>query len=113
MEPEFLTASGDSEHAFTRSFAQMVVSSTNAPLSHIAFRGPTGAVVSTAPVNGQHSREVTGTHHLAQALTEIAEGSRPAIEVTPAGPPARRAGTRATPVAWWARPHRASATAVL
>ncbi|WP_371934435.1 lonely Cys domain-containing protein [Streptomyces glycanivorans] len=83
VEPEFLTASGASEHAFTRTFAQMVAGSTNAPLSHIAFRGPTGAVVSTAPVNGQHSREVTGTHHLAQALTEVAEGSRPAAEVTP------------------------------
>ncbi|MFE8008166.1 lonely Cys domain-containing protein [Streptomyces sp. NPDC057418] len=83
VEPEFLTASGGSEHAFTRDFAQMVAGAATAPLSHIAFRGPTGGVVSTAPVNGQHGREVTGTHHLAQALAEVAEGTRSATDVTP------------------------------
>lgn len=83
VEPEFLTASGGSEHAFTRDFAQMVAGSATAPLSHIAFRGPDGNVVSTAPVNGLHAREVTGTHHLAQALSEVAEGTRPASDVTP------------------------------
>ncbi|MFD8266027.1 lonely Cys domain-containing protein, partial [Streptomyces althioticus] len=83
VEPEFLTASGSSEHAFTRDFAQMVAGTGSAPLSHVAFRGPTGDTVATAPVNGQHGREVTGTHHLAQALTEVAEGTRPAGDVTP------------------------------
>ncbi|WP_331462736.1 lonely Cys domain-containing protein, partial [Streptomyces sp. Z38] len=83
VEPEFLTASGSSEHAFTRDFAQMVAGTGSAPLSHVAFRGPAGDTVATAPVNGQHGREVTGTHHLAQALTEVAEGTRPAGDVAP------------------------------
>lgn len=83
VEPEFLTGSGGPEHAFTRDFARMVAGEAVAPLSHIAFRGPTGDVVSTAPVNGQHGREVTGTHHLALALTEVAEGTRSARDVTP------------------------------
>ncbi|WP_241191730.1 lonely Cys domain-containing protein, partial [Streptomyces sp. ADI97-07] len=83
VEPEFLTGSGGPEHAFTRDFARMVAGEAVAPLSHIAFRGPTGDIVSTAPVNGQHGREVTGTHHLALALTEVAEGTRPARDVTP------------------------------
>jgi hypothetical protein len=82
VEPEFLTESGTSEHAFTRDFARMVADASGAPLSHIAFRDPSGAVT-TAPVNGLHGREVTGTHHLAQALTEVAEGTRPADGVTP------------------------------
>ncbi|MFD5460265.1 hypothetical protein ACFWIR_35480, partial [Streptomyces olivaceus] len=83
VEPEFLTASGGSEHAFTRDFAQMVAGTGPASLSHVAFRGPAGGTVATAPVNGQHGREVTGTHHLAQALTEVAEGTRPAGDATP------------------------------
>ncbi|NEB21835.1 hypothetical protein G3I46_35970, partial [Streptomyces coelicoflavus] len=83
VEPEFLTPSGASEHAFTRDFAQMLAGTGSAPLSHAAFRGPAGDAVATAPVNGQHGREVTGTHHLAEALAEVAEGTRPADEVTP------------------------------
>ncbi|MGC0361510.1 hypothetical protein RKD25_008885 [Streptomyces sp. SAI-124] len=83
VEPEFLTASGGSEHAFTRDFAQMVAGGQTAPLSHIVFRGPTGGAIATAPVNGLHGREVTGTHHLADALTEVAEGTRAAGGVTP------------------------------
>ncbi|MEU1128109.1 hypothetical protein ABZ371_32120, partial [Streptomyces sp. NPDC005899] len=83
VEPEFLTASGGPEHAFTRDFARMVAGEADAPLSHIAFRDPAGGVVSTAPVNGLHGREVTGTHHLAQALVEVAEGTRPATAVNP------------------------------
>ncbi|NEE47973.1 hypothetical protein G3M55_25615, partial [Streptomyces sp. SID8455] len=82
VEPRFLTASGASEHAFTRDFARMVAGTDAAPLSHLAFRGPDGTVA-TAPVNGLHGREVTGTHHLAQALTEVADGTRPATAVTP------------------------------
>ncbi|MFE4690582.1 lonely Cys domain-containing protein, partial [Streptomyces sp. NPDC056749] len=83
VEPEFLTDSGGSEYAFTRDFARMVAGTTSAPLSHVAFRGPTGGVVATAPVNGMHSREVTGTHHLAEALADIAEGTGPATDVSP------------------------------
>ncbi|HWU06182.1 MAG TPA: hypothetical protein VN520_07285, partial [Streptomyces sp.] len=83
VEPEFLTASGGPEHAFTRDFARMVAGAESAPLSHIAFRSPTGDIVSTAPVNALHGREVTGTHHLAHALTEVAEGIRSATDVTP------------------------------
>ncbi|CAD5987985.1 protein of unknown function [Streptomyces sp. KY75] len=82
VEPRFLTASGASEHAFTRDFARMVAGTDAAPLSHLAFRGPDGTVA-TAPVNGLHGREVTGTHHLAQALTEVADGTRTATAVTP------------------------------
>ncbi|WP_143663894.1 lonely Cys domain-containing protein, partial [Streptomyces sp. rh34] len=82
VEPRFLTASGASEHAFTRDFARMVAGAEAAPLSHIAFRGPDGTVA-TAPVNALHGREVTGTHHVAQALTEVAHGTRPATGVTP------------------------------
>ncbi|MEU3053734.1 hypothetical protein, partial [Streptomyces griseus] len=91
VEPRFLTASGASEHAFTRDFARMVAGAEAAPLSHLAFRGPDGTVA-TAPVNGLHGREVTGTHHLAQALTEVARGTRPATGVTPDWA-ARRAGS--------------------
>ncbi|MFJ1801445.1 hypothetical protein [Streptomyces sp. NPDC088180] len=82
VEPRFLTGSGASEHAFTRDFARMVAGTDAAPLSHLAFRAPDGTVA-TAPVNGLHGREVTGTHHLAQALTEVAHGTRPATGVTP------------------------------
>ncbi|MFI2315389.1 hypothetical protein AMK17_31090 [Streptomyces sp. CB00072] len=82
VEPRFLTDSGASEHAFTRDFARMVAGTDAAPLSHLAFRAPDGTVA-TAPVNGLHGREVTGTHHLAQALTEVAHGTRPATGVTP------------------------------
>ncbi|MGW5368849.1 lonely Cys domain-containing protein, partial [Streptomyces sp. NPDC004011] len=83
VEPEFLTASGGPEHAFTRDFAQIVAGEGTAPLSHIAFRGPTGDAVATAPVNARHGREVTGTHHLAEALAEVAEGTRRAGDVSP------------------------------
>ncbi|MEV7653105.1 hypothetical protein AB0O39_02925 [Streptomyces anulatus] len=82
VEPRFLTDSGASEHAFTRDFARMVAGTDAAPLSHLAFRAPDGTVA-TAPVNGLHGREVTGTHHLAQALTEVADGTRAATDVTP------------------------------
>ncbi|WP_435811452.1 hypothetical protein [Streptomyces rubiginosohelvolus] len=82
VEPRFLTASGASEHAFTRDFARMVAGTDAAPLSHLAFRTSDGTVA-TAPVNGLHGREVTGTHHLAQALTEVADGTRTATDVTP------------------------------
>ncbi|MER7550326.1 hypothetical protein ABTX86_10120 [Streptomyces anulatus] len=82
VEPRFLTGSGASEHAFTRDFARMVAGTDAAPLSHLAFRAPDGTVA-TAPVNGLHGREVTGTHHLAQALTEVAHGIRPATGVSP------------------------------
>ncbi|MGW8488081.1 hypothetical protein [Streptomyces sp. NPDC055886] len=82
VEPRFLTASGSSEHAFTRDFARMVAGTDVAPLSHLAFRTPDGTVA-TAPVNGLHGREVTGTHHLAQALTEVAHGTRTGADVTP------------------------------
>lgn len=82
VEPRFLTASGSSEYAFTRDFARMVAGTDAAPLSHLAFRTPDGTVA-TAAVNGLHGREVTGTHHLAQALTEVADGTRTATDVTP------------------------------
>ncbi|MDX3372959.1 hypothetical protein PV390_00955 [Streptomyces sp. ME02-6991-2A] len=82
VEPRFLTASGASEHAFTRDFARMVAGTDAAPLSHLAFRASDGTVA-TAPVNGLHGREVTGTHHLAQALTEVADGTRTGTDVTP------------------------------
>ncbi|WP_318198424.1 hypothetical protein [Streptomyces sp. MCL20-2] len=90
VEPRFLTASGSSEYAFTRDFARMVAGTDAAPLSHLAFRTPDGTVA-TAAVNGLHGREVTGTHHLAQALTEVADGTRTATDVTP-GWAARQAG---------------------
>ncbi|MFE9241403.1 hypothetical protein [Streptomyces sp. NPDC007007] len=90
VEPRFLTASGASEHAFTRDFARMVAGTDAAPLSHLAFRTPDGTVA-TAPVNGLHGREVTGTHHLAQALAEVADGTRTATDVSP-GWAARQAG---------------------
>ncbi|WP_230543806.1 lonely Cys domain-containing protein, partial [Streptomyces griseus] len=82
VEPRFLTPSGVSEHAFTRDFARMVAGTGAPPLSHLAFRSPSGALA-TAPANAQHSREVTGTHHLAQALAGIADGTRPATDATP------------------------------
>ncbi|MFE7449028.1 hypothetical protein [Streptomyces griseus] len=91
VEARFLTASGASEHAFTRDFARTVAGADAPPLSHLAFRGPDGTAA-TAPVNGLHGREVTGTHHLAQALTEAARGVRPAAGVTPDWA-ARRAGS--------------------
>ncbi|MFE9051560.1 hypothetical protein [Streptomyces rubiginosohelvolus] len=90
VEPRFLTASGSSEYAFTRDFARMVAGTDAAPLSHLAFR-TSGGTVATAPVNGLHGREVTGTHHLAQALTEVADGTRTGTDVTPVWA-ARQAG---------------------
>ncbi|WP_354598858.1 hypothetical protein R1Y80_03095 [Streptomyces sp. JL1001] len=82
VEPRFLTASGASEYALTRDFARMVAGTDAPPLSHLAFRTPDGTVA-TAPVNGLHGREVTGTHHLAQGLTEVADGTRNGTDVTP------------------------------
>ncbi|MFD5185382.1 hypothetical protein ACFWMQ_22820 [Streptomyces sp. NPDC058372] len=90
VEPEFLTGSGASEHAFTRDFARMVAGARPAPLSHLAFRGP-GGEAATVEVNALHGREVTGTHHLAEALAEAAEDTRTAGALTP-GWAARRAG---------------------
>ncbi|MYU08039.1 hypothetical protein GTY81_30045 [Streptomyces sp. SID8366] len=76
VTPQFLTRSGKSEEEICRDFAQMV--SGNVAASHVVFRGPDGTGLAKAPINALGRTEVTGIHHLAESLTVVADGQRPA-----------------------------------
>ncbi|MFE2422676.1 hypothetical protein [Streptomyces hokutonensis] len=70
VTPQFLTRSGRSEEETCRDFAQMVSGELRA--SHVVFRTP--GRVSTGRISALDTAEVTGTHHLAESLTEVADG---------------------------------------
>ncbi|MER6691047.1 lonely Cys domain-containing protein, partial [Streptomyces minutiscleroticus] len=70
--PDFLTHSGKSTEEVCRDFADMLAG--NARTSHTVFRAPGGGPAVTAPVNASDGTEVTGTHHLADALGHVADG---------------------------------------
>ncbi|MFI1400899.1 toxin glutamine deamidase domain-containing protein [Streptomyces sp. NPDC020681] len=82
VQPEFLTRSGRPEEEVCRDFAQMVSGGGRA--SHAVFRGPEGSDVDTGPINALASSEVTGIHHLAQALARVADDQHVPREVGPA-----------------------------
>ncbi|MFJ9900775.1 hypothetical protein ACIQPR_46375 [Streptomyces sp. NPDC091280] len=70
VTPRFLTGSGRSEEETCRDFAQMVSGQVRA--SHVVFRVP--GRVATGRISALDTAEVTGTHHLAESLVELAEG---------------------------------------
>ncbi|WP_427924629.1 hypothetical protein [Streptomyces sp. cg40] len=70
VTPQFLTRSGRSEEETCRDFAQMVSGELGA--SHVVFRTP--GRVSTGRISALDTAEVTGTHHLAESLAEVADG---------------------------------------
>ena len=72
MTPVFLTGSGRSTEEVCRDFADMLADTSRT--SHMVFRTPGAAPVVTAPVNASDGVEVTGTHHLADALGHLADG---------------------------------------
>ncbi|MEK8171880.1 hypothetical protein NKH77_28650 [Streptomyces sp. M19] len=104
IEPEFLTPSGASEHAFTRDFAQMVAGESAAPLSHMAFRGPTGDVVATAPVSGATAGRSPAPTTWPRPWSRSPTARVPPRTSRPGGRRGRRARTSASPAAWSA-PH--------
>ena len=71
VTPEFLTRSGRSEEEACRDFAQMVSGEVRA--SHVVFRAPERPVA-TGQVSALDTAEVTGTHHLAESLSHVADG---------------------------------------
>lgn len=70
VTPEFLTTSGRSEEEACRDFAQMVSGQVRA--SDVVFRVP--GRVATGPISALDTAEVTGTHHLAESLVQVADG---------------------------------------
>ncbi len=70
VTPRFLTRSERSEEETCRDFAQMVSGQLRA--SHVVFRVP--GRVSTGRISALDTAEVTGTHHLAESLAEVADG---------------------------------------
>lgn len=70
VTPEFLTRSGRSEEEACRDFAQMVSGEVRA--SHVVFRAPERPVA-TGQVSALDTAEVTGTHHLAESLSHVAD----------------------------------------
>ncbi len=82
VTPDFLTRSGQSSEEICRDFADMLAD--NARTSHMVFRDPRTGQVVTAPVNASDGAEVTGTHHLADALGHVADGDVAPDRVDPA-----------------------------
>ncbi|PWI42165.1 hypothetical protein [Streptomyces sp. ICBB 8177] len=72
VTPQFLTRSKRSEEEVCRDFAQMV--SGGVPASHVVFRRADGSGAVTGPINALGRTEVTGIHHLAEALGDVADG---------------------------------------
>ncbi|XMA40036.1 hypothetical protein O1157_34825 [Streptomyces albogriseolus] len=72
VTPDFLTRSGQSTEEVCRDFADMLADTSRT--SHMVFRAPDGGPAVTAPVNASDGVEVTGTHHLADALGHVADG---------------------------------------
>ncbi|WP_211303332.1 lonely Cys domain-containing protein [Streptomyces milbemycinicus] len=81
VEPEFLTRSGRSEEEICRDFAQMLAGGVS--VSHMVFTDPDGGELVTVPINASDGWEVTGTHHLARALAEVADGLEDLERVDP------------------------------
>ncbi|MER5657477.1 hypothetical protein ABT076_31165 [Streptomyces sp. NPDC002131] len=86
ISPTFLTRSGRSDEEACRDFAQMVSGEVRA--SHAVFRVP-GAGVSTGRISALDTAEVTGTHHLAQSLLQVADGHLDPADTGPAWASAR------------------------
>ncbi|MFD8803811.1 hypothetical protein ACFV0P_34900, partial [Streptomyces atroolivaceus] len=82
VTPDFLTRSGQSSEEVCRDFADMLAD--NSRTSHMVFRDPRTGLVVTAPVNASDGAEVTGTHHLADALSHVADGDVAPDRVDPA-----------------------------
>ncbi|WP_405804152.1 hypothetical protein OG729_03290 [Streptomyces sp. NBC_00210] len=82
VTPVFLTRSGRSEEEVCRDFCQMVAGGY--PLSHVVFRSPDRKLTAISRANASSGWEETGTHQLAQALAEIADGTRPLDDIGPA-----------------------------
>ncbi|ALV31356.1 hypothetical protein [Streptomyces sp. CdTB01] len=81
ITPEFLTRSQRSEEEACRDFAQMVSGQVRA--SHVVFRVP-GERVATAQISALDTAEVTGTHHLAESLAQVADGALDPARTGPA-----------------------------
>ncbi|MEU8788320.1 hypothetical protein [Streptomyces sp. NPDC048643] len=81
ISPEFLTRSGRSDEEACRDFAQMVSGEVRA--SHAVFRVP-GSRVSTGRISALDTAEVTGTHHLAESLVQVADGQLDPARTGPA-----------------------------
>ncbi|PWS40797.1 hypothetical protein DKT74_30940, partial [Streptomyces sp. ZEA17I] len=72
VTPVFTNRAGESTEEVCRDFAIMLAGDGRA--SHLVFRDPAGGSTVTAPANASDGAEVTGTHHLAEALGEVADG---------------------------------------
>ncbi|NYS18156.1 hypothetical protein HFP43_07730 [Streptomyces sp. SJ1-7] len=72
MTPVFLNSTGQSTEEVCRDFAIMLAD--DGRTSHLVFRDPAGGPPATAPANASDGAEVTGTHHLAEALGQVADG---------------------------------------
>ncbi|MEW1773108.1 hypothetical protein [Streptomyces sp. NPDC086777] len=71
VTPRFLTRSGRSEEEACRDFAQMVSGEVRA--SNVVFRAE--RQVATGRISALDTAEVTGTHHLAESLARVADGT--------------------------------------
>ncbi|MBH0242879.1 hypothetical protein I3W98_08775, partial [Streptomyces cavourensis] len=72
MTPVFTNRAGESTEEVCRDFAIMLAGDGRP--SHLVFRDPAGGSTVTAPANASDGAEVTGTHHLAEALGQVADG---------------------------------------
>ncbi|MYW30393.1 hypothetical protein GT040_14135, partial [Streptomyces sp. SID2119] len=72
VTPVFLNSTGQSTEEVCRDFAIMLAD--DGRTSHLVFRDPAGGPPATAPANASDGAEVTGTHHLAEALGQVADG---------------------------------------
>ncbi|MYR96708.1 lonely Cys domain-containing protein [Streptomyces sp. SID4937] len=72
VTPVFTNRSGESTEEVCRDFAIMLAGDGRP--SHLVFRDPEDGSTVTAPANASDGAEVTGTHHLAEALGQVADG---------------------------------------
>ncbi len=72
VTPVFTNRAGESTEEVCRDFAIMLAGDGRP--SHLVFRDPAGGSTVTAPANASDGAEVTGTHHLAEALGQVADG---------------------------------------
>ncbi|MEV5755121.1 hypothetical protein AB0L00_45630 [Actinoallomurus sp. NPDC052308] len=81
VTPVFPTESGQSTAEDSRDFADLVAGGDRP--SSMVFRDPDSGRVASAPINASDDAEVTGTHHLAEALAQAADGEIRPEEVAP------------------------------
>ncbi|MBK5994932.1 lonely Cys domain-containing protein, partial [Streptomyces sp. MBT58] len=72
VTPVFTNRAGASTEEVCRDFAIMLAGDGRP--SHLVFRDPGDGSTVTAPANASDGAEVTGTHHLAEALGQVADG---------------------------------------